>query len=292
MFGIPILFSSWELWFIDFYRRMIDWIDSTRQLFADLQFNDLWILYIIVGLSTLLLIFNITWFYKGESSSFLHKIVLILLSSISILEIFYIVASLETSITYLNTEYISWRTFIINFIIFLIIITNQFFGYYLVIKVLPIEDEDFKILPMSILGWFAVFGLTFLFNWIYLPGNGMAVAFLLLLELNVLIALAKGTKYDGGFMMAVLYFVLYLIWSVSLLLLVIYYFIYLFIALALGLGLMYLYYFLTGQIEFNYKHKSSSKKDNVQCCPICGKPYLNGASTCVCKAYRNTSIPK
>ena len=277
-----IYFQAWENWFINFYNMLIGIVVNVSDFLKNVGFDHMIILYIILALSFILLVFNTIWYFKDSTLDFLHISVLSLLSLISILEISFILASLNQSIEYLNTDFISWGTFIINFIIFLVIVSNQIFSYILLIKRFPIEVDDYKFVPYTVFSWFILFGLTFLFNWIYLPGNGIGLALTLILQLNFLIILIKGTKYDGGLLAGLIYYIGYLLWSLAILCLVYYYFVYLFIAIAIGFSLMYLIYFISGKIEFNYKAPSKSQS-KAQVCPYCGVTYINGNPQCSCK---------
>jgi hypothetical protein len=286
MDGLLFLYQPWEEWFVNFYHKIIGFLNSLTTGLSNLKPYESIFLYTMIGFSFGLLLFNILWYRKDTEDGLLQRLVTLLLTLVSVVEILYILTFIDQPKEYLDFAIVGWGIFIVNFLVFLILLANQFLAFYLLIKKLPVGPSQEDFVPYIVLSWFVVFGLTFLFNWIYYPGNGMSIALLILLQFNYLIALLQGSNTSGHWGTGILYFLIYLIWSIALTYLVSYYFLYLFIALAFGLSIIYLIYYIKNKDTSSSKtvsYSTSSSGSSEKKCPFCGREYQMGTPTCQCE---------
>lgn len=286
MDNLLFLYKPWEEWFINFYQKILGFLNDLSEGLSNLKPYESIFLYTMIGLSIGLLIFNILWYRKDTEDGLLQRFVTLLLTLVSIVEILYILTFIDQPKEYLDSAIVGWGIFIVNFLVFLILLANQFLAFYLLIKKLPVGPNQEDFVPYIVLSWFVFFGLTFLFNWIYHPGNGIGVALLILLQLNFLIALLQGFNLNGHWGRGILYFLIYLIWSIALTYLVSYYFVYLFIALAIGLAIIYLIYYIKNKdtsSSTTSSYSKSSSGSSEKKCPFCGREYQIGTPTCQCE---------
>jgi hypothetical protein len=153
MDGLLFLYQPWEEWFVNFYHKIIGFLNSLTTGLSNLKPYESIFLYTMIGFSFGLLLFNILWYRKDTEDGLLQRLVTLLLTLVSVVEILYILTFIDRPKEYLDFAIVGWGIFIVNFLVFLILLANQFLAFYLLIKKLPVGPSQEDFVPYIVCIW-------------------------------------------------------------------------------------------------------------------------------------------
>ena len=176
--------------------------------------------------------------------------------------------------------------FVVYFLIFSFILVNQAYAYYQLSIQIPNDagqDEFIK----TTMGIYPIFVISTLFLKNYVPGLGIGLALVIIMQLGLSFMIITACNRDGKLYEGFIYSIMFILWSIALSAMLSYFLIYLIAALVIGLALafgLFLLFDMANQ-KFTYVKLPNAPEKEYVLCPHCNRQLPKDSPFCDCQHH-------
>ncbi len=278
--------KAWEMFFINLYKHFINIIVSLNNDLKSLMPYANIFIFVIIGLSALLFVYNLLWRKYDDYMNVFHISVMILTTLISIVEIVFLLFYYQETKWFFDISEIGFGLFLLNFVIFMFILVNQAYAYYQLSMQLPNYSGQDELIRVT-MGIYPLFILSGLFLKNYVPGLGIGLALVVIMQLGFSMMIFQACNYDNKGYLGLIYTLIFIVWSLALNAMLSYFLIYLVAALIIGFAIafgLFLLFDMANQ-KFTFVKLPDSPKTEYVKCEICGAMLPKESPYCNCQ-YR------